>query len=211
MTLAIARVIAALPVGLIASPAVAHHAMDGATPTTLMQGVLSGLAHPVIGLDHLAFLIALGLLVPLLSRPAVPATAFIAGSWVGVLACVAWGAPSTLEWLVATTVLGGGLVLLMTAGRPSMSWEIALPFLLSAVGVVHGLAFGESIVGSEPTVLSGYLAGLTVVQGVLVAAVGGLASRLTDTLTGAPLPLRVAGAAVAAVGVVNMGLLFVAP
>jgi hypothetical protein len=47
---------------LLATPASAHHAMGGATPSNLWEGLLSGLAHPVIGLDHLAFVIAAGLI-----------------------------------------------------------------------------------------------------------------------------------------------------
>ena len=44
-------------------PASAHHAMGGKTPTTFAEGMLSGLGHPVIGADHLAFLIAVGVTV----------------------------------------------------------------------------------------------------------------------------------------------------
>src|SRR5438552_688041 len=41
---------------LAATPAFAHHVMGGRTPATFMEGLLSGLAHPLIGPDHLAFL-----------------------------------------------------------------------------------------------------------------------------------------------------------
>ena len=37
----------------------AHHVMGGKTPTTFVDGFLSGLGHPVIGPDHLAFLLAI--------------------------------------------------------------------------------------------------------------------------------------------------------
>jgi urease accessory protein len=50
----------------------AHHAMGGTTPQTLAQGLLSGLAHPVIGLDHLAFTLAAGLLAARLAPPLAP-------------------------------------------------------------------------------------------------------------------------------------------
>jgi hypothetical protein len=43
------------------SPAFAHHALGGKLPATAWEGFLSGLAHPVIGLDHLAFVVAIGL------------------------------------------------------------------------------------------------------------------------------------------------------
>jgi hypothetical protein len=59
----------------------AHHPMGGTTPQTLWHGLLSGFGHPVIGLDHLAFVVAMGLLatplargalMPLLSSPPAP-------------------------------------------------------------------------------------------------------------------------------------------
>jgi len=42
--------------------------MGGKTPSTFADGILSGLGHPIIGPDHLAFLIALVLAIVLL-RP----------------------------------------------------------------------------------------------------------------------------------------------
>src|SRR5207249_12167708 len=48
---------------LFTTSAFAHHVMGGATPSTLVEGLLSGIAHPVIGPDHLAFLLAIGIAV----------------------------------------------------------------------------------------------------------------------------------------------------
>jgi len=47
---------------LAAAPALAHHPMEsmGLEPTAL-TGLISGLAHPVLGPDHLLFLLVLGL------------------------------------------------------------------------------------------------------------------------------------------------------
>ena len=55
----VAALALALTVATVLS-AQAHHVMGGRTPETFMQGLLSGLAHPVIGLDHLAFIVAMG-------------------------------------------------------------------------------------------------------------------------------------------------------
>jgi urease accessory protein len=52
-----------VPLVLAAAPVFAHHMMGGRTPATFMEGLLSGLAHPVIGLDHFAFLAAIGIAV----------------------------------------------------------------------------------------------------------------------------------------------------
>lgn len=46
---------------LISSPASAHHPLDGRLPANLFEGIMSGFGHPVIGFDHLAFVIASGL------------------------------------------------------------------------------------------------------------------------------------------------------
>ena len=40
--------------------------MDGALPPTFMEGLLSGLGHPLIGVDHAAFIVATGFLLALL-------------------------------------------------------------------------------------------------------------------------------------------------
>src|SRR5262245_6809064 len=44
------------------APAFAHHMMGGRTPATFGEGILSGLGHPIIGLDHLAAVVAVGCL-----------------------------------------------------------------------------------------------------------------------------------------------------
>ena len=48
---------------LAASPAWAHHVMGGKLPSTLSEGLWSGLGHPVIGPEHLGFLLAVGIVV----------------------------------------------------------------------------------------------------------------------------------------------------
>ncbi|MET0472193.1 MAG: HupE/UreJ family protein, partial [Xanthobacteraceae bacterium] len=52
-----------VPLLLMTESASAHHVMGGRTPTTFVEGFLSGLGHPVIGPDHLAFLLAIGVAV----------------------------------------------------------------------------------------------------------------------------------------------------
>ena len=54
---------AAAALAASAGPAAAHHVMGGRTPATFTQGLLSGLGHPIIGVDHLAFVVAVGIAV----------------------------------------------------------------------------------------------------------------------------------------------------
>ena len=68
------KAVLALAAALAAEPALAHHVMGGAMPATFGQGLLSGLGHPIIGLDHLAALVGAGLVAA-----RIPARARLAG------------------------------------------------------------------------------------------------------------------------------------
>ncbi|WKB55593.1 HupE/UreJ family protein [Eleftheria terrae] len=162
---------------VLASPAFAHHAMGGAMPGTFGEGLLSGLAHPVIGLDHLAFVLALALLVarlPLALRAGL-AGVFVAGSLAGtVLHLNAVTLPAG-ELLVGLSVVVAGLALLWRRALPAAVLWTALP----VAGLLHGYAYGESIVGAESTPLLAYLFGFALIQAGLVVAVSTVASRWT--------------------------------
>jgi urease accessory protein len=183
---------------LAAAPAFAHHAMDGKTPTTFMQGLLSGFAHPVIGFDHLAFLVALAWLVarlPLALRSGLIA-AFVVGSLAGTgLHLRAFDLPAS-ELLVALSVLVIGVAVALRRAPPAGLLWVALP----VAGVLHGYAYGESIVGAEAAPLGAYLLGFALIQFVLASGVSAFLSGLR-----APALQRgalVAGALVAATGAV---------
>src|SRR4051812_39726669 len=96
--------LALLLVAVTSLPAEAHHMMGGRTPSTFMEGLLSGLGHPVIGLDHLAFIVAMGVAAGAggLSL-AVPAV-FIVASALGVAIHVRGVTLPVAEILVALSV-----------------------------------------------------------------------------------------------------------
>ena len=58
-----ATALALVAIAVTGRPAQAHHMMGGRTPSTFTEGLLSGLGHPVIGIDHLAFILAMGVAV----------------------------------------------------------------------------------------------------------------------------------------------------
>ena len=154
------------------APGYAHHAMDGDLPRTFLQGLLSGLGHPVIGLDHLAAIIGVGALVGIARRGVGPLFAFCAAMMAGVALHLGKIDLPGGELLVglATLVLGALLI-----GRVSLS-PLLLAALLAVAGVVHGHALGESIVGAEPAPIVAYLGGLFVVQ----TAIGWVAYAVTQ-------------------------------
>ena len=52
-------------------------------PSTLWQGLLSGLGHPIIGIDHFAFVVGVGLVSYLVGRIALLPLLFVAGTVLG--------------------------------------------------------------------------------------------------------------------------------
>lgn len=176
----------------------AHHAMGGETPRSLAEGLLSGLAHPVIGLDHLAFVVA---------AAALAAAAGRAGSWLPLL-FLGSGLLGTLlhlggiglgpvELAVAASLLAAGGLLLLRGTPPGAP---AVGTLFAAAGLFHGHAFAETVVGAETAPVLAYLLGLTVVQAAIAYGAMALLRRAgTATPEGARLR-RLAGAAAGGVG-----------
>jgi urease accessory protein len=178
---------------LVVSSASAHHVMGGKTPASFAEGVLSGLGHPIIGPDHLAFLVALGVAVGVFRLSLANPFLFLAAMAGGVAVHVAAIALPGAELIVAASVLLAG-ALLAVEHQIASGWWTAL-FVVA--GFFHGYAYGESIFGAEPTPLAAYLVGLVAVQTVLTIGVA-LASRaLWKASALAP---RLAGAAVGGVG-----------
>lgn len=152
---------------VMSCPVLAHHPMGGQTPATLWQGLLSGLAHPVIELDHLLFLFGIAVATATARIAPKQAMKFL-------VACVTAGAVGTAvrvsnqtvpfaESAVAMSLLLVGLWL----------WIKKLPNLVTAGlwvsgGFFHGYAYGEAVVGSEVTPLIAYLCGLALTQASLM-------------------------------------------
>jgi urease accessory protein len=94
------------------------------------------------------------------------------------------------------TLVAAGVLLLRAS--PLLKSGAAAGFFAIA-GLVHGYAYGEAIVGAEPTPLAAYLAGYTVVQVAIVFAGFGLA-RVLDTRRPALGAARAFGGALSIVG-----------
>ena len=139
----------------------AHHAMGGATPGNAFEGFVSGLAHPIIGLDHFLFVLAVGAACYYFGRRMGTVFAFIGGTLGGTIVHL-YGAtlPYPDLWVALSLVLLG--LMFFSAHGFLRSRGAAAFFALS--GLLHGYAYGESIVGAEPTPLVAYLIGFALVQ-----------------------------------------------
>ena len=157
--------IVAVLLAVSVEPAAAHHVNNGMMPVTFTEGLLSGLGHPIIGLDHLAAMTAVGCLAAWQRRGPLLIVAYVLAMIVGAAAHVRGTSVFGAEIMVALSVLALGVALL----RSTMS-VAALLALFVVAGCINGYALGESIVGAEPAPLSGYFIGLAAIQ-ALVALV----------------------------------------
>jgi urease accessory protein len=180
----------------LVEPAAAHHMMGNQLPANFLQGLLSGLGHPVIGLDHLAAIIAIGCIAAAQPRGAMLAMSFVAAMILGTAVHIAEATIPAGEILVALSVavLGGVMLRL-----PPVSRLVALG-LFALAGFFHGYALGESIVGAEPAPLYAYLAGLAIIQSAIALGVMMVTRWLLARRSLEPVTLRLVGAGIAGFG-----------
>lgn len=189
----------ALAAVLLAPYAYAHHPMGGVTPSTFFQGLLSGFGHPIIGLDHLAFIVGVGLLSAAFAKRWLMPLAFVAATVVGtVLHLMALSLPAA-ELVIAITVALIGVLAFS-------GWRVALGVaatLFALAGVFHGYAYGEAVVGAEATPIAAYLLGFCIIQYAIAVGVMLLVDWLGRTAAKlAGLHRRIGGGIVAGVGLV---------
>lgn len=187
-----------IPFFLMTASASAHHVMGGKMPTTFAEGFLSGLGHPVIGPDHLAFLLAIGVAVGVGGLSLVLPLLFVVASAIGVTLHVNGVNLPGAEIVVAVSVLFAGFLIARGRALPVSLWAI----LFAAAGLFHGYAFGESIFGAERSPLHAYLLGLIIVQSVLTVGTALLVRRRAGGVSAiAP---RLAGAVIIGVGLATL-------
>ncbi|WP_084783088.1 HupE/UreJ family protein [Leptolyngbya sp. O-77] len=183
---------------LCAEPALAHHATGGETPKTFLEGFLSGLAHPVIGLDHFAFVVAIGLLAAKQGWGLLFPLSFLLAALGGTTLHLNLVDLPAVEIAIAGSVLIIGLLLGLRKTLP-LGGAIAFGIL---AGLFHGYAYGESIVGATPSPLTAYLLGFTLIQAAIAFGVWWLGDRLLRRTTERAKTLALPGLAIAGVGLV---------
>jgi urease accessory protein len=172
--------------------------MGGELPRTAWQGLLSGLGHPIIGVDHLAFIIGVGLMSHLAGRIALLPLVFIAGT---VLGCFAHVQGYTLPWVEPAIALSIAVAAAAVGTHTKAPLGVVAALFVGA-GAVHGYAYGESTVGAETQPLAAYVIGFGVTQ-YLLALGSGVALRIVvarDYL-GETVARRMAGGGLALIAV----------
>ena len=184
---------------LAATPAMAHHPLAGAPMETFSHGLLSGIGHPVLGFDHLFFIVAVGIAALYTGRALTAPLGYLAGMIGGIVLILNGVALPAVEVVIAASLVIAG-ALLMT-GR-AMSLMLCMG-LFGVLGLFHGWAFGESLAAQEAGVgggvIVGYLIGLFAVQWAIAVGAGWAIARL-GAVTADAVHARLAGGLVAGAG-----------
>ena len=184
------RASALLITGLIPGTALAHPGHDAA------QGLLAGLAHPLLGLDHLATALILGVWTAQrggqlrFGLPAIFCVALLAGVLAaGVLPVHA----DAVEQLIAVSLFALGVLV-------SFAWRLpaaASMLLAAAFAACHGLAHGSELPAGASLATYGLGLAATTLAVALCARTAAPAVLRIDGR-----PLRWLGAAAACCGLV---------
>ncbi len=181
---------------LAVHPARAHHAVGGAMPTTFTDGLLSGLGHPMIGVDHLAAVIAVGCLAATQRRGEWLVGGYVIAMIAGAAAHIGEATVNGAEIFVAVSVIVLGAVLFRKE-PPRLDIAIAL---FAFAGLVHGYALGKSIAGAERAPIYAYFIGLASIQAAIALAAMYGTRILVARATGHAAIVRVLGGVVIGVG-----------
>lgn len=178
---------------LVASPAAAHTGLPAG-------GAVDGLTHPLLGLDHLLAMVAVGVLAATARDRRIawltPA-GFISGMIIGGLLGFAGVDAPFIELAIASSVVALGALIVIRTENSGL-W---LPLLAVAFGAVHGHAHGAEL--PTDAVPIAYMAGFVMATVSLHLAGTGIGLGLRR----APAVRVAAGALVSTVGV----LLIMAP
>ncbi|MEM7190135.1 MAG: HupE/UreJ family protein, partial [Pseudomonadota bacterium] len=162
--------------------------------------LLSGIGHPILGFDHLFFIIAVGIAAVFTGRALNAPLGYLIGMTAGCVLIMSGVGLPAVELVIALSLLIGGAVLMTGRG---LSLLVAMG-LFGVLGLFHGWAFGESITGQESAasagVIAGYLIGLIAAQYAIAVAAGWVAKTVWGAATADAVPARLAGGMVAGVG-----------
>ena len=177
-----------LLLALAAAPARAHEA------AAEMGGFASGFTHPLLGPDHVAAMVAVGLWGAVLGRPAVwvlPIAFPLVMALGGALGLLSVPVPAVETGIAASAVVIGALVAFWTR---LPVWAAAV--IVGAFAVFHGHAHGEEM----PAALSPMAYAVGFVTGTGLLHLAGVALGLLAQGEAGRIAVRAGGAVIALAG-----------
>ena len=165
-------------VALIPTVAFGHHPTDFQLIGTSGEGLLSGIGHPYLGIDHLVFVVAASLLlahsglITALRGAAILSSSVMAGVALSLLTPLGMLA-GLAESLIGLSIIAVAALLFRQTAKLLIVYGA-----LVLSGLAHGYAYGQPIIGAEATPIVWYLIGLTISHMVMIALFVGLVRKL---------------------------------
>ena len=203
-----------IPISLFTLPCYSHHPLMGENMVTFNHGILSGIGHPILGFDHLIFIIGLGILSILVGKTLIGSLAFIIGTFLGIF-LITFGLNFPLtELMVCFSLIFIGAYIFSDKTFNNTFFISLLSFL----GLFHGLAFGDPLItndGLNASVVYGYLIGLFFTIGAISLFAGRLFVFFTKKIDLNSEVVKISGGVVAGSGTILVlenleGMLFAA-
>ncbi len=178
----------------------AHHPLGGMPMETFVDGLLSGIGHPILGFDHLFFVALVGVAALFTSQRYRSSAAYIVTMLIGCFAMTIGIELPAKEFVIGLSLLALGIIVATGQGLGM----VPAILIFSGFGFFHGSAFGdaiaqqESLVGAQ--VLSGYLIGLGIIQYAISIFSGWMMFSIFNATKAKCIEARLAGAIVLGIG-----------
>jgi urease accessory protein len=179
----------------ISSGALAH------TEGAMAGGFASGFSHPLLGADHIAAMVAVGLWGAFLGAPAIyllPIVFPLVMALGGVLGILGVPLPGVEIGIAVSAVVLGAMVAL--AVKPHLA---VATVLVGAFAIFHGYAHGAELPAGDNAIA--YSAGFVIATGLLHLC--GIAIGLLTRWPAGRITVRLAGSAIAVAGLVFLSKL----
>jgi urease accessory protein len=163
------------------------------------SGLISGLLHPMTGIDHILAAVGMGLWLSLHRFTPVSTFLYSGSLLTGVaIALSLRGMITDFEWVLAATLILIGLLLARSLRLPQQSVAGIITVLFSCHAYAHLGEMPASV--AAPAYISGFFV-VTLLLVFISAAAGGAIDRRLSSIW-----IRITGAVIAAAGVTAFGL-----
>ncbi|MEA5620387.1 HupE/UreJ family protein [Cronbergia sp. UHCC 0137] len=170
------------------------------------EGLIWGIADPVLGLNRLAPIIAIGILSARFASRRGISVSFVLAALCGQLMYLSQVNLPGAEIAIAISTIVLGAVLVTST---PLDWR-AIALLSIATGLFQGYAGGESIPNLEMLSLIAYIFGVTLTQSVIIISARQMGNmNQGDINQMLPKKIRFAGAGFCAIGIVFLGNAFI--
>ena len=167
----LARLLAAAIAVLVADPALAELAGRVATPATIRDGLLAGLGQPVVVLNHLAAVIAVGCLAATRPKGVLPAVIYALATVIGAGAHIGERTVADAPVFAALTTVALGLLIF----RKNPLRRDVVFALFAGTGLINGYVMGAVVAAAQRDPIIGYLIGLASIEiGIALAVMFGV-------------------------------------